>query len=351
MARGVTEADVARACDALLVAGERPTVERVRQHLGTGSPNTVGPHLDAWFKGLGARIVNPGGLASQVLVPDAVQEAAKFLWDRAVAEARKDFDERLQAGMADAVANVEAEKERGRIADAAVFEASGKAMRLQADLDRTAASLDQERLARAAVDGQLEQALQQVGELQEQVRQQREQLQQAQTVFSADLKLAREAATAAETSAKAAVSTAELRADAATRRALLEVDQARQALAKAERQRDALQVESATEAERARAAQVEHARAAAQLQERLDAALARELALGHREEAVRHELAAAHQRLAQERQDAGALRAEAQTLRDVVAQLSAPIRASQDGTFATSTSPKTPRGARRGAAK
>lgn len=351
MAKGISAADVARACDALLLAGERPTIERVRQHLGTGSPNTVGPHLDAWFKSLGPRIVNPAGFAAQEAIPDAVQEAAKSLWDCAVAEARQDFDARLQEGLTDAVTNVEAEKERARIADAAAFEASGKSTRLQADLDRTATALDQERLARAAVDGQLEQARQQVGELQEQVRQQREQLQQAQTVFSADLKLAREAATAAEASAKAAVSTAELRADAATRRALLEVDQARQALAKAERQRDALQVESATEAERARAAQVEHARATAQLQERLHAALAREVEHGHREDAVRRELAAALQHLAQERQDAGALRAEAQTLRDVVAQLSAPVRASQDGTLATSTSPKTPRGASRGAAK
>ena len=41
MARGITEEDVHSAADALVCAGERPTVERIRAHLGTGSPNTV----------------------------------------------------------------------------------------------------------------------------------------------------------------------------------------------------------------------------------------------------------------------------------------------------------------------
>lgn len=38
MARGITELDVHGAADALVAKGERPTVERVRAHLGTGSP-------------------------------------------------------------------------------------------------------------------------------------------------------------------------------------------------------------------------------------------------------------------------------------------------------------------------
>jgi hypothetical protein len=45
MAIGVQQEDVWAAADALLRAGEQPTIERVRQHLGRGSPNTVGPHL------------------------------------------------------------------------------------------------------------------------------------------------------------------------------------------------------------------------------------------------------------------------------------------------------------------
>jgi hypothetical protein len=41
MPRGITENDVFTACDALLLAGERPTIERVPQKIGRGSPNTV----------------------------------------------------------------------------------------------------------------------------------------------------------------------------------------------------------------------------------------------------------------------------------------------------------------------
>lgn len=41
MARGITETDVHTAADELVAAGERPTVDRIRTHLGTGSPNTV----------------------------------------------------------------------------------------------------------------------------------------------------------------------------------------------------------------------------------------------------------------------------------------------------------------------
>jgi hypothetical protein len=43
MARGITENDVWTASDALLLEGARPTIERVRQKIGRGSPNTVSP--------------------------------------------------------------------------------------------------------------------------------------------------------------------------------------------------------------------------------------------------------------------------------------------------------------------
>jgi len=41
MDRGITETDVHTATDVLVAASDRPTVERVRAHLGTGSPSTV----------------------------------------------------------------------------------------------------------------------------------------------------------------------------------------------------------------------------------------------------------------------------------------------------------------------
>ena len=49
MARGITESDVHTAADEIVDGGERPTVERIRAHLGTGSPNTVTRWLETWW--------------------------------------------------------------------------------------------------------------------------------------------------------------------------------------------------------------------------------------------------------------------------------------------------------------
>lgn len=326
MARGISAADVARACDALLLAGERPTIERVRHHLGTGSPNTVGPHLDAWFKGLGGRIVDPGAFAVQEQVPDPVQSAAKRLWDLAVSEARSDVDERVREGLADAVASVEAAKERTRIAEASAYEAAAKASRLSAELDAATAELQRERLARAGLEAQIGDARARIAELQDRDASRQQQLQQAQAAFSADLLLARDAAAAAESRARDAITAAETRADAATRRALLEIDQARQALVRAERQRDGLQADIAAQAERNREDQVLQARAATQLQERLTEATSTVAVLRQNVEAAHAELGNVRLQLVAEQRTAGDLRAEASTLRQVVSELSASIR-------------------------
>ena len=56
--RGIQEADVFEAADALLAEGKRPTIERVRLKIGRGSPNTVSPMLERWFETLGERLVD-----------------------------------------------------------------------------------------------------------------------------------------------------------------------------------------------------------------------------------------------------------------------------------------------------
>lgn len=148
MATGIQAKDVWAACDALLLAGERPTIERVRRQLGRGSPNTVSPLLDDWYRHLGGRLKDPGAFGVPPDVPEPVMQAARHVWEVAQAEARRDvdqrvFEQRLREAMAAAVANVEAEKERAAIADAAAFEAAGRAVRLQAELARRDAALAQ----------------------------------------------------------------------------------------------------------------------------------------------------------------------------------------------------------------
>jgi hypothetical protein len=85
--RGVRQADVSQAADALLRAGERPTVEKIRAAIGSGSPNTVGPLLDAWWKHLSARL--DSGPAALHRLPETVAHVAEALWMQALDEGRR----------------------------------------------------------------------------------------------------------------------------------------------------------------------------------------------------------------------------------------------------------------------
>jgi hypothetical protein len=85
--RGVTAADVERAADALFRAGERPTIEKVRAKLGTGSPNTINPLLDAWWKTASARL--DAGPAALHRLPESVAHVAEALWMQALDEGRR----------------------------------------------------------------------------------------------------------------------------------------------------------------------------------------------------------------------------------------------------------------------
>ncbi len=75
MPRGITEQDVFEAADALLSRGERPTIERIRQELGRGSPNTVNPLLDAWWASLAERL---RGAQAPGLPPSLVQACTRL---------------------------------------------------------------------------------------------------------------------------------------------------------------------------------------------------------------------------------------------------------------------------------
>ncbi|MNK16206.1 hypothetical protein D3C87_343670 [compost metagenome] len=86
MARGITELDVHGAADALVAKGERPTVERVRAHLGTGSPNTVTRLLETWWQGLGRRL-NPESPSAKG-APAVLGKIAGKWWTLALEHAR-----------------------------------------------------------------------------------------------------------------------------------------------------------------------------------------------------------------------------------------------------------------------
>ncbi|WP_313172015.1 DNA-binding protein [Stenotrophomonas sp.] len=93
MARGITESDVHTAADELVASGDRPTVERIRAHLGTGSPNTVTRWLETWWKNLGIRLQPKRPDLKDA--PAALAELAGQWWTLALQHARESVLEEL----------------------------------------------------------------------------------------------------------------------------------------------------------------------------------------------------------------------------------------------------------------
>jgi hypothetical protein len=83
---GVGFADVEKAADALLREGTRPTLDRLRERMGRGSPNTIQPLLDQWWKTLSARL--DAGPAALHRIPESVAHIVEALWLQLLAEAR-----------------------------------------------------------------------------------------------------------------------------------------------------------------------------------------------------------------------------------------------------------------------
>jgi hypothetical protein len=94
MARGITQAQVNNAADALLQRGIRPTIEKLRAELGTGSPNTLMRLIDAWWAGLAERLAAQAR-ADLPGVPESVQRGMQALWTEAVVAARIDAEARV----------------------------------------------------------------------------------------------------------------------------------------------------------------------------------------------------------------------------------------------------------------
>lgn len=137
MARGITESDVHTAADAIVNAGERPTVERIRAHLGTGSPNTVTRWLETWWQGLGQRLQAQQAKLSLPEAPDAVANAAGELWRMALEHAQASANEALAAERV-----VLQEEQTALQADRDVFASEAAALR-----DKVEAASQAERVA------------------------------------------------------------------------------------------------------------------------------------------------------------------------------------------------------------
>lgn len=225
MARGITDTDVHTAADELVAAGERPTVERIRAHLGTGSPNTVTRHLDTWWQELGRRLHTQQVRLALPDAPDAVAALAGQWWVVALDSAKAS----LQASLAADRQVLEEERsalhrQRERLeAEATALraqtEAAGQAERIAkaqvAELQRLAGQLQRQV---NAVEGQRDMALIRINEL-ESVRDALQlQLQQLQEVARVERETLSQHVRAVEDRSHAEVDRARREANDANRR-------------------------------------------------------------------------------------------------------------------------------------
>ena len=101
--KGVQQEDVWAAADSLIAEGLRPTIERVRQKIGRGSPNTVSPMLEAWFATLAARL-GVNALQDQATpIPKVLQQAMENLWEMALSNGREEAELQIARAQADLV--------------------------------------------------------------------------------------------------------------------------------------------------------------------------------------------------------------------------------------------------------
>lgn len=93
MARaGVTYHDVAKAAEAIKTKGQEPTVDRVREHLGTGSKSTIAPLLKCWRADKGD-IADTTGLPNDLVeVVKSLHERVQQMADHRIEQARREFE-------------------------------------------------------------------------------------------------------------------------------------------------------------------------------------------------------------------------------------------------------------------
>jgi DNA repair exonuclease SbcCD ATPase subunit len=92
MARaGVTYHDVAKAAEAIKSRRQEPTVDRVREHLGTGSKSTIAPLLKRWRSDIG-EAADVSGLPSDLVeVVKSLYERVQQMGDHRIEQARDEF--------------------------------------------------------------------------------------------------------------------------------------------------------------------------------------------------------------------------------------------------------------------
>lgn len=227
LGRGIQQGDVWTAADALIAEGQRPTIERVRQKIGRGSPNTVSPMLDAWFATLGQRLSQgTGGPVSDQAgnpasgLPPALLQAVQTLWEATRQEAARTQTQQAEALRRDI-----------ELKSAALLDQQAQLQQRELAFETARASLDgalgASRQALESAHAQLSEAHRLQESTQGEIRRLRESQAQTQAQAQAQLEALRREHRAASAARDEALKAAETRHTAREHRLLGDIDRER----------------------------------------------------------------------------------------------------------------------------
>lgn len=163
MARpGVTFEQVAAVADAITGEGQQPTINAVRDRIGTGSPNTIHRHLTAW------RAARPQATVAAPELPATLTAAIATEIERAASSARAEVETKLVQSQAEAVELANAgetlEGERDELIEQVTEltterdTLAGKAAQQEADIKAQAERIEREQQAAEAARVELAKA-------------------------------------------------------------------------------------------------------------------------------------------------------------------------------------------------
>ena len=166
MARaGITYYDVSKAAEAIKIQNQEPTVDRVREHLGTGSKSTIAPLLKRWRSDNG-EVVDVSGLPNDLVeVVKALHERVQQMADQRIAQSRDEFkasNDQLRKELTEARNSIAQLTDRQQDVSAQLSQIT-EAKALQGK------SLEEVRIKLATAEAQRDEALSRTAELKESV--------------------------------------------------------------------------------------------------------------------------------------------------------------------------------------
>ncbi|MGI2068380.1 DNA-binding protein [Shewanella sp. MF08487] len=166
MARaGITYHNVAKAAEAIKLQSQEPTVDRVREHLGTGSKSTIAPLLKRWRSDNG-EVADVSGLPNDLVeVVKALHERVQQMADQRIAQSSDEFkasNDQLQKELTEARNSIVQLTDRQQDLNAQLSQIT-EAKALQGK------SLEEVRIKLATAEAQRDEALSRTAELKESV--------------------------------------------------------------------------------------------------------------------------------------------------------------------------------------